>query len=64
MLKQKKCLNIVRSSLITVQDNTMLKPTVGGGDDKKSLITVQDNTMLKLKPEAWELLCLFNYRSG
>ncbi len=47
MLKRKIELEKKIHCLITVQDNTMLKPTVGGGDDKKSLITVQDNTMLK-----------------
>ena len=34
-------------SLITVQDNTMLKPISSRFGRRKSLITVQDNTMLK-----------------
>ena len=35
--------------LITVQDNTMLKPAVGVLHAFLRLITVQDNTMLKPK---------------
>ena len=35
------------SSLITVQDNTMLKPWLIGKPIEFCLITVQDNTMLK-----------------
>ena len=34
--------------LITVQDNTMLKPNSKKGFAGGCLITVQDNTMLKL----------------
>ena len=37
----------LQRSLITVQDNTMLKPEYDNTSGKKRLITVQDNTMLK-----------------
>ncbi len=37
-----------RVSLITVQDNTMLKLSKYGTVKELCLITVQDNTMLKL----------------
>ena len=36
-------------SLITVQDNTMLKPATARCNEYAGLITVQDNTMLKQK---------------
>ncbi len=37
--------------LITVQDNTMLKPCAWRFNSAPGLITVQDNTMLKLYDE-------------
>ena len=49
MLKQKGWENNQGAGLITVQDNTMLKPTPVRVLPRASLITVQDNTMLKLR---------------
>ena len=47
MLKHSGAIVLVKDSLITVQDNTMLKPIDWNDLTVKSLITVQDNTMLK-----------------
>ena len=47
MLKLPLRLSRLNLSLITVQDNTMLKLEVLKCSDKIGLITVQDNTMLK-----------------
>ena len=48
MLKHMEVYNTTGRGLITVQDNTMLKPAYDLKKLKISLITVQDNTMLKL----------------
>ena len=50
--------------LITVQDNTMLKPQGTVPFRCSRLITVQDNTMLKLKVDIILVYPMFNYRSG
>ena len=60
MLKHNKEYLLKKGCLITVQDNTMLKPGLGLQLQSKSLITVQDNTMLKpqtsnLKPQTSNL---------
>ena len=48
MLKLEFTFTNVHESLITVQDNTMLKPSLYQAITSLCLITVQDNTMLKL----------------
>ena len=48
MLKRGIRLWKTQKSLITVQDNTMLKPDERRDNQYGGLITVQDNTMLKL----------------
>ena len=48
MLKHLIDFALCRFGLITVQDNTMLKPITGATSHSFCLITVQDNTMLKL----------------
>ena len=47
MLKRNYTFKIPGISLITVQDNTMLKLSIGTFMEMYCLITVQDNTMLK-----------------
>ena len=49
MLKPQGTVPFRCSRLITVQDNTMLKPCNERGRWLRCLITVQDNTMLKHK---------------
>ena len=51
MLKRKIRENQQCYCLITVQDNTMLKPCAWRFNSAPGLITVQDNTMLKLYDE-------------
>ena len=47
MLKLSLLYLVEKKSLITVQDNTMLKHIVRRLPYRRGLITVQDNTMLK-----------------
>ncbi len=56
MLKQKGWENNQGAGLITVQDNTMLKPTPVRVLPRASLITVQDNTMLKRCAACYDII--------
>ena len=65
MLKPITIMNFFGVCLITVQDNTMLKPYNNTIKKLNSLITVQDNTMLKLSNHSSaRLTCLITVQDN